>query len=104
MNHWINQEQYPDPTAGEAIDRVLLRNPASPELMDDTGCRHLAAAVTAQAVKDYFAALRRPARDEKAARERAALEQFFLSERFRRLSGLKGSTLIRRIREEAGRP
>lgn len=99
MNDWVNLEQYPDPTAGEAMDRVLYGG-ADPLPADDAGIRRLAKAVTLQAARDYAAALRLPAEKEKTARERAELEAFFRSGFFRRLSGMNGEFVIRRIREE----
>ena len=101
MDHWINHEKYPDPTAGEAIDRVLCPEPARGAAFDEQGCLCLARAVVVQAVKDCFDALRIPDPDGNDLRRLRDLERFFLSASFRRLTGLDGPALLRGIRKEA---
>lgn len=101
MNVWNNAESYPDPTAGEAITRVLCTEPASAGALDERGAVALAEAVVARAAQDYYELLRLPDPDETVLRERRDLERFFLSGFFRRLTGLNGWALLCGVRKEA---
>ena len=101
MSHWINQEHYSDPTAGEAIDRILYPEPALNEALDEQGCLRLVTALVLQAVKEYYDALRVSDRDGADPGRIRELEAFFLSRRVRRLTGLSGYVLVRGIRKEA---
>ena len=99
MKDWLSEEQYPDPTAGEAMDRVFLQNSGNGIQADDEGCRLLAEAIVSQAVTDYRAALRYPVFSARDLEERAEVESFFRSDYFRRLSRLDGEWVIRLIRK-----
>ena len=101
MSVWYNRERYPDPTAGEALTRVLCPEPASAAVLDERGVLALAEAVVARAAQDYYEFLRLPDPDESVLRERRELERFFLSGFFRRLTGLNGWALVCGVRKEA---
>ena len=100
MSIWFNQEQYPDPTAGEAIVRVLHPEPASPPALNEEGCLRLAEALVRLAAEDYLRAWRcLPCR---SARKRIGeIEEFFLSEHFTGLTGLDGRAILRIVKREA---
>lgn len=101
MNAWYNAESYPDPTAGEALSRVLCPEPAAAGVLDERGVLALAEAVAARAAQDYYELLRLPDPDEAVLRERRDLERFFLSGFFRRLTGLNGWAMVCGVRKEA---
>ena len=94
---WKNTEQLPDFTAGEAMCRVMIRDPQRLDAVDSEGCRLLAEAVVMQAAQDYFEVVRNRSF---AAEQRTELEAFFRSGYFRLLSGMEGTRLMRRIRQE----
>ena len=100
---WINEERYPDPTAGEAMDRVMRRGREDLDETDDGGIRLLAEAVVVAAAKDYVQLLRGASRSAALRQEIRELEAFFTSSWFRRISGLDGKAVLRRIRKEAVR-
>ena len=100
---WINEEQYPDPTAGEAMDRVMRRGREDLDETDDGGIRLLAEAVAVAAAKDYVQLLRCASRSAALLREKKELEAFFASSWFRRISGVDGQAVLRRLRKEAVR-
>ncbi len=96
---WLNAEMYPDPTAGEAMERTLREaNPPAEEL-DDEGCALLTDALILQAARDYAEALRDLPHPGAARLARQEIERFFRSARFRRLTVLNGEQLIRKIRK-----
>ena len=99
MTDWLNEEQYPDPTAGEAMDRVILQDSGKGLADNEEGWRRLAEAIVIQAAKDYIAALRRPVFSAADLKERTEVEAFFRSDYCRRLSKLDGNRLIRIIRK-----
>ena len=101
MCQWTNQEHYSDPTAGEAIDRILYPEPALDDAFDEQGCRRLIETIVLQAMKEYYDELCVSDRDGAALCRIRELEAFFLSGRFRRLTGLSGYVLVRGIRKEA---
>ena len=97
---WKNSEQFPDFTAGEAMSRVMLRDPEGADALDGGGCRLLADAVILQAVRDYAEVLQARSRGSRFADRRLELEAFFRSDYFRLLSGMEGTRLMRIIRRE----
>ena len=101
MSIWFNQEQYPDPTAGEAIVRVLHPEPASPPALNEEGCLRLARAIAVRAVQDYYDLLRLPDPGGADLLELRSLERYFLSPFFRRTTGLNGAALLFLVRKEA---
>lgn len=68
----------------------------------DSGCMRLIEAIVRRAAEDYLHALRRlpDPRARARARETAL---FFRSDYFSRLTGVRGDSLLRKIREEATR-
>ena len=96
---YFNSEHYPDPTAAEAMERVMLPGRNGPEADEEGVCR-LAEAVVAEAVRDYADLVRSPWRSEALLKDKRELEAFFLGSWFRCISGLDGAAILRRIREE----
>ena len=96
---YFNLEHYPDPTAAEAMDRAE-REGLPPDGDAGEGLLRLTEAMILTAAKDYADLLRCPYRSEALLREKRDLEAFFLSARFRLLSGLDGAFVLRRIRKE----
>ena len=72
-----------------------------PEL-NDTGCIRLIEAIVRRAAEDYLRARQRLPGRKAAARVRETTA-FFRSDYFRRLTGVQGDILLRKIREEAKR-
>jgi len=101
MSIWLNREQYPDPTAGEAIVRVLHPEPDDSPVLNEEGCLRLARAIAVRAVQDYYELLRLPSPGDADLLELRSLERYFLSAFFRRSTGLNGASLLFLIRREA---
>ena len=78
---WKNTEQLPDFTAGEAMCRVMIRDPQRLDAIDSEGCRLLAEAVARQ--------LSLPCRQLLARRDDHAKSQVSLSGTGRK-ANLKG--------------
>ena len=97
---WFNEEHYPDPTAAEAIDRVMPHGGLFPVEEDCEGLARLVEAVTVTAVQDYMDMLRGTFRSDALLKEKRELEDFFVSDWFRFLTGMNGKTILRRIRKE----
>ena len=97
----FNSEHYPDPTAAEAMDRVMGGAGNRPDETGDAGVLRLAEAVVASAARDYADLVRCPWRSEALLRDRQELDAFFRSDWFRLLTGLNGSVILKKIREEA---
>ena len=97
---WFNHKHYPDPTACMAMENVIC---GSRDRTDEEGLHLLAEAVIVTAARDYLDLLGCPYRSERLLREKRELEEFFLSSRFRRLSGLNGKIILQRLREEMKR-
>ena len=96
---WKNTEQYDDHTAAQAMLRVMAPPSREAEALDDEGCLLLVEALVRQAAEDYLLLMRRPGRYRHAERMQE-IERFFLSNRFRRLTGMDGKAILRRIRRE----
>ena len=94
---YYNAEHYADRTAAEAMRNVMEERTV---FLDEEGCLRLAEALVKLAVEDYLRARRcLPCR---SARERIReIEDFFLSEHFRCLTGLDGRTILNIVRREA---
>ena len=97
---YYNSEHYPDRTAAEAMQRVMSRREEDAFVLSEDGCLRLIEALVRRAVEDYLRACRcLPCR---SALERIReIETFFLSERFRSLTGLDGGAILRMVRREA---
>lgn len=100
MMSFFNGEHYPDPTAAEAVDRVMQNRSGPCGEEDREGIRRLADAVILGAVSDYARLLRCPYRSEALLREKRELEAFFTGGWFRLISGLDGAEVLRKIRKE----
>ena len=100
---YFNEEHYPDPTAAEAMDRVISRGSGLLREADDEGVRRLAEAVVLSAAGDYARLVRCPYRSGAILREKRELEAFFASGWFRLISGLNGEDILLRIRKEVQR-
>ena len=100
MMSFFNGEHYPDPTAAEAVDRVMRDRSGSCGEADGEGIRRLADAVVLTAVSDYARLVRCPYRSEALLREKRELEAFFTGRWFRLSSGLDGVEVLRKIRKE----
>ncbi len=87
--NWMNEEQYPDYTAEEAIFRIMCPVSERAALLDDKGCLLLIEAVIRQAVEDYG-----------SAKWMNEVESFFRSEYFHLMTGVKGDRFILLMRKE----
>jgi hypothetical protein len=94
---WRNSEHYPDPTAALAMSAAADRPEA--DALDAGGCERLSEAVVRLAAEDYLCALRHLPQ-ARAQRAREEIEAFFRSPYFRRLTGLRGDVILRKIRKE----
>ena len=97
---FFNGEHYPDPTAAEAVDRVMRGRPGPGGEADGEGIRNLADAMVRMAVSDDARLVRCPYRSEALLREKRDLEAFFTGGWFRLISGLDGAEVLRKIRKE----
>ena len=94
---YYNAEHYIDQTAAEAMRNVMNEGKTP---LDEEGCLRLTEALVRLAVEDYLRARRcLPCR---SARKRITeIEDFFLSEHFRDLTGLNGRAVLQLVRREA---
>lgn len=98
---WYNEEHYPDPTAAEAMANVPCAGERPCREADDEGVMRLAEAVVVSAAREYLDLLRDPFRSGSVLARQKELEDFFTGSWFRRISGLDGRVILRKIREEA---
>ena len=97
-----NAEHYEDLTAWEAMRRTAFPDCEEAEALDGDGSLLLVEAVIRSAFEDYACAARRPYSRAAAAQIRD-IEQFFRSDYFRRLTGLRGEKLLQGFRKELKR-
>ena len=112
-----NHEHYSDPTAGEAIRRVMLEQAGmigrSGELRmireEEYGALRgfggLAEQIVLRAAEDYRAALKdllENPRDFEARAAKAKIEHFFRKGWFRKVYQIEGDYMIRKLKEESG--